>query len=86
MCYVQNDMGKSMGSLTQRQAELIKDNAKMLDWAMATTSNKKKIPAPKVTISDYIPFNIWPPYEYAIQGPLVSQEPIEPKEKKKHNK
>ena len=42
MYYVQIDMGKSMGSLAQRTVELIKGNVKMLDWAMTTTSNKKK--------------------------------------------
>ena len=59
----------SMGSLAQRQVELIKDNVKMLDWAMTEASNKKKVAAPKVTISDYIPFIIQPPYEHAIKDP-----------------
>ena len=78
MYNVQNDMGKSTGSLSQRQVELIKGNVKMLDWVMAIASNKKKVAALKVTILDYIPFFIQPPYEHAIQGPLVSSEPIEP--------
>ena len=58
MYCAQLDMGKSMGSLAQRQVELIKGNVKMLDWVMATASNKKKVAAPKITISDYIPFVI----------------------------
>ena len=52
MYNVQNSMGKSMESLSQRQVELIKVNVKMLDWVMVAASNKKKVAAPKVTISD----------------------------------
>ena len=58
MCYAQVDMGKTMGSLALRQVELIKGNVKMLDWAMAANSSRKKIAAPKITISDYIPYVI----------------------------
>ena len=50
MYYAQVDMGKTMGSLALRQVELIKGNLKMLDWAIAIASNKKKIATPKITI------------------------------------
>ena len=58
----------------------------MLDWAMATVSSKKKITAPKITISDYIPYVIQSPYDHAFIGPLASQEPTKPQEepKKEH--
>ena len=78
MPYAQVDMGKTMGSLAQRQVELIKGNVKILDWAMAIASIKKNIVAPKVTIFYYIPFVFQPPYEHAIQGSLVSSKPTEP--------
>ena len=86
MYYAQVDMGKTMGSLALRQVLLIKSNVKMLDWAMASASNKKNITAPKVTISDYIHFVIQPPYEHAIQGPLVSLEPTKPQKEQKKKK
>ena len=70
MYYDQVDMGKSMGSLAQRQVELIRGNVKMVDWAMAATSNKKKNNSSKSHHFNYIPFVIQPPYERAIQGPL----------------
>ena len=35
-----------MESLAKRQCELIKSNAKILDWAMKTISSKKKVPLP----------------------------------------
>ena len=47
-------------SLAIRQRELTKSNAKILDWAMKTVSNKKKIPLPKIRISDYRPYTILP--------------------------
>ena len=33
-------------SLVMRQRELMESNAKILDWALKTVSNKKKIPLP----------------------------------------
>ena len=66
MYYAQVDMGKTMGSLSLRQVELIKGNVKMQDWAMAAASSKKNIIAPKITIYNYIPYVIQPAYEHAI--------------------
>ena len=66
-----------MGSITQRQVELIKEKLKMLDWAMVIVSSKKKVTTPKINIFDYIPYAIQPPYEHAFVGPLVSQEPTD---------
>ena len=56
--YEQVNIGKTLGSIALRQAELIKGNVKMLHWAMAIVSSKKNIAAPKITISDYIPYVI----------------------------
>ena len=64
-------MLKISQTLAQRQVELIKGNVMMLDWAAAATS-KKKVAAPKIAIFDFIPLFIQPPYEHAIQGPVVS--------------
>ena len=47
-------------SLAMRQRELIKSNAKILDWAMKIVSSKKKIPLPQIRISDYRPYTIVP--------------------------
>ena len=35
-------------SLAMRQRELTESNVKILDWAMKTVSNKKKIPLPQI--------------------------------------
>ena len=43
MYYEQINIGKTMGSMAQRQAKLIKGNVEMLDWDMASFSSKKKI-------------------------------------------
>ena len=58
-----------MGSIALRQVELIKGNVKMLKCAMATVSSKKKVAAPKITISNYIPYVIQPPYDHAFIRP-----------------
>ena len=50
-----------MESLAKRQHELMKSNAKILDWAMKTVSGKKKVSLPQIRISDYIPYTIVPP-------------------------
>ena len=47
-------------SLTMRQRELTESNAKILEWAMKTSSSKKKIPLPQIQISDYRPYTIVP--------------------------
>ena len=81
--YEKINMGKTLRSMSIREVELVKHNVKMLDWAMAIVSGKKKIAAPKITISDYIPYVIQPPYEHAFVGPLVSREPTEPQSEQK---
>ena len=47
-------------SLAMRQRKLTESNAKILDWAMKTVSNKKKIPLPQILISDYRPYIVLP--------------------------
>ena len=47
-------------SLAMRQRELTESNAKILDWAMKTVSNKKKIPLPQIRISYYRSYTIVP--------------------------
>ena len=47
-------------SLTMRQRELTKSNAKILDWAMKIVSSKKKIPLPQIQISYCRPYTIVP--------------------------
>ena len=49
-----------LDSLAMRQRELTESNAKILDWAMKTISNKKKIPLPHIIISDCRPYTIIP--------------------------
>ena len=48
----------TLESIGKRQCELIKGNADILDWAMKTLSNKKKVPLPKIQILDYVPYSI----------------------------
>ena len=47
-------------SLGMRKRELTESNAKILDWAMKTVSNKKKIPLPQIRISDCRPYTVLP--------------------------
>ena len=47
-------------SLAMRQRELAESNAKILDLAMKTVSNKKKIPLPQIQILDCRPYTIVP--------------------------
>ena len=49
-----------METLSKRQCELTKGNAKILDWAMKTVSGKKKVPLPHIRISYCIPYTIVP--------------------------
>ena len=49
-----------METLSKRQCELTKGNAKILDWVMKTISGKKKVSLPHIRISDYIPYIIVP--------------------------
>ena len=50
-------------SLAKRQRELIESNAKVLDWAMKTISNKKKVSLPQIRISNCVPYTVVPPGE-----------------------
>ena len=83
MYYEQINMGKTLASMSIREAELVKHNIKRLDWAMAIVSDKKKIAALKITISDYIPYVIQPPSEHDFVGPLVSREPTKTQSEQK---
>ena len=47
-------------SLAMRQQELTESNAKILDWAMKTVSEKKNIPLPQIKISYCKPYSIIP--------------------------
>ena len=44
--YEQINSRTLLESLAKRQRELIESNAKILDWAMKTVSNKKKVSLP----------------------------------------
>ena len=60
MTYEQVNNKTLLESLAKRQRELIESNAKILDWAMKTVSNKKKVPLPQIKISDYVPYIVVP--------------------------
>ena len=51
MYFEQINMGKTLGSMFIREAKLVKSNVKMLDWAMATDSGKKKKNQPQKSSS-----------------------------------
>ena len=61
-------------SLAMRQRELIESNAKILDWAMKTVSNKKKIPLPQIRILDCRPYSIIP---QGVTNPLIPYTNLE---------
>ena len=63
MAYEQVNNRAFLESLAKRQRELIESNAKILDWAMKTVSNKKKVSLPQIRISDCVPYIIVPPGE-----------------------
>ena len=48
-------------SLAKRQREVTESNAKILDWAMKTVLNKKKVPLPQIRILDCVPYTVVPP-------------------------
>ena len=60
MTYEQVNNRTLLESLAKRQRELIESNAKILDWAMKTVSNKKKVPLPQIRISDCVPYTVVP--------------------------
>ena len=63
MTYEQVNNREFLESFAKRQRELIESNAKTLDWAMNTVSNKKKVPLPQIRISYCVPYTIVPPRE-----------------------
>ena len=60
MTYEQVNNKKILESLAKRQRELTESNAKILDWAMKTVSNKKKVPLPQIKILDCVPYTVVP--------------------------
>ena len=60
MNYEQVNSRTLLESLAKRQRELIESNAKILDWAMETVSNKKKVSLPQIRISDCVPYTVVP--------------------------
>ena len=60
MTYEQVNNMTLLESLAKRQRELTESNAKILDWAMKTVLNKKKVPLPQIKISDCVPYTTVP--------------------------
>ena len=50
MTYEQVNNKAFLESLAKRQRELTNNNAKILDWAMKTVSNKKKVSLPLMSL------------------------------------
>ena len=50
-------------------------NAKILDWAKKTVSNKKKVSLPQIRISDCVPYTIVPPGETNPVLPFLNPNP-----------
>ena len=62
-------------TLAKRQRELTKSNAKILDWAIKTISNKKKVSLPQIRISDCVPYTVVPPGETNPILPFLNLNP-----------
>ena len=60
MTYEQVNNKTLLGSLAKRQRELTESNAKILDLAMKTVLNKKKVPLPPIRILDCVPCTVVP--------------------------
>ena len=89
------NMRNSIESIALRQGDLIRLNVDMLSWAIEEVSGKKKVPMPKINISNFLLHVIMLPNGQSFVGSLEIQEPlesqVEPYEhhvepKKKHNK
>ena len=52
-------MRATMESIGKRQCETTEANTEILNWAMTTVSGKKKVPLPKVQISNMISYTIY---------------------------
>ena len=50
----------SLESIRKRRRELVKSNANVLDWAVKTVFDKKKVSLPNIKISYYILYTIVP--------------------------
>ena len=48
----------TLESISKRQCELVKSNVEILDWAMKTVSEKKKVSLLNIQISDYVPYTL----------------------------
>ena len=75
MTYEQMNNRTLLKSLAKRQRELIESNAKILDWAMKTVSNKKKVPLPQIRISDCVPYTVVPQGETNLVLPFLNPNP-----------
>ena len=60
MTQEQINMRATLESIGKRQCELTKGNAQILDWATKIVSRKKKVPLPKINISDCVLYIIVP--------------------------
>ena len=79
MTYEQVNNMTLLESLAKRQRELIESNAKILDWAMKTVSNKKKVPLPQIKISDCVPYTIVP---QGVTNPPIPFSNLDPEEER----
>ena len=62
-------------TLAKIQRELIESNVKILDRAMKTVSNKKKVSLPHIRITDYVPYTVVPPGETNPVLPFLNPNP-----------
>ena len=83
MTYEQVNNRTLLESLAKRQRELTESNGKILDWAMKTVSNKKKLPLPQIIILDRMPYTVVPqgvknpPIPFSNPNPQ-EERPFEP--------
>ena len=75
MTYEQVNNRALLKSSAKRQRELTESNAKILDWAMKTVSNKKKVSLPQIRILDCVPYTIVPPGETNPVLPFLNLNP-----------
>ena len=65
-----------MESIGKRQCKMTKANTEILNRAMTTVLGKKKVPLPKIQISDMVPYIIVPKNVEDLVIPF--NQPIEP--------
>ena len=73
--YEQVNNRSFLESLAKRQRELTESNAKILDWAIKTVSNKNKVSLPQIRILDCVPYTIVPPGETNPVLPFLNLNP-----------